>query len=234
MNYVKVIIFLNLLCSFLLLSGCGSSSYYKRYNKPEEKSEKRKAGNRFSSVGDEFEIVTEKKAKEITERTSYNIEEPEFDETPVEDVEVDLERFKRKYKLTEKVDLPLTDRERLLMEIISYLETPYLYGGNNRSGIDCSAFTKNVMKKINVSLPRTARQQYQKGKEISNMDELIYGDLVFFDTRKGIFPGHVGIYIGDELFVHASRSGGVTVSSMQSSYFNKRFISARRIHNFMR
>lgn len=234
MNYGKLILLSILTGSLFLLSGCGSSSYSQRYNKPKEKEEKRKSGNRFSSVGDEFEVVTEKEAEEMTERVSYNVEEPEFDETPVEDVEVDLDLFKRKYKLAEKVGLPLTDRERLLMEIISYLETPYVYGGNNRSGIDCSAFTKNVMRKVNVNLPRTARQQYQKGKEISNMDELLYGDLVFFDTRKGVFPGHVGIYLGDELFVHASRSGGVTVSSMQSSYFNKRFISARRIHKFIR
>lgn len=230
----KYIVLFVLTASLIFLSGCSSSSYHQRYNKPKEKTEKKKKGNRFSSVGDEFEVVTETEAKDIVERTNYNIEEKEFDEEPFEDVEVDLDQFKRNYKLAEKVGLPLTDRERVLMEIISYLETPYQYGGNNRTGIDCSAFTKNVMQKINIKLPRTASQQYQNGKEISNMNELLYGDLVFFDTRKGAFPGHVGIYLGDNLFAHASLSGGVTVSSMQSSYFNKRFISARRIHNFIR
>ena len=218
--------------ALILLSACSSSSYSKRYNKPEQKPEKKSSSNRFTSENDEFEVVTEEEAKRITERTSYNIDENEFDETPVEDVKVDLTSFKKKYKLIDKVGLPLTDRERLTMEIISYLETPYVYGGNNRSGIDCSAFTQNVMSKLSIHLPRTARQQYQEGKEISNMNELNYGDLVFFDTRKSVFPGHVGIYLGENLFVHASRSGGVTVSSLKSSYFNKRFISARRLHSF--
>lgn len=230
----KYILILIIISTLIFLSGCASSTYHKRYNKPEEKTEERRKGNRFSSDNDEFEVVSEEDAKNIVDRTNHNIEEDEFDEKPIEEIKVDLDSFKTKYKLTDKVGLPLTDRERLTMEIISYLETPYVYGGNNRSGIDCSAFTQNVMDKININLPRTARQQYNNGKEISNMNELLYGDLVFFDTRKGVFPGHVGIYLGENLFVHASRSGGVTVSSLQSSYYNNRFISARRMRDFTR
>ena len=232
MTGTRTILIITSLTALIFLSACSSSSYSQRYNKPKAKAEKKASVNRFSSENDEFEVVSEKEAKKITERTSYNVEEKEFDVTPVEDVKVDLSSFKKKYKLTDKVGLPLTDRERLTMEIISYLETPYVYGGNNRSGIDCSAFTQNVMSKLNIHLPRTAKQQYREGKEISNMNELNYGDLVFFDTRKTAFPGHVGIYLGENLFVHASRSGGVTVSSLKSSYFNNRFISARRLHNF--
>lgn len=118
----------------------------------------------------------------------------------------------------------------MLFEIISYLDTPYKYGGETRKGIDCSAFTQKVFSKSsNIELPRTARQQFKEGEDISK-NELSFGDLVFFNTRKGVYPGHVGIYIGEDLFAHASRSKGVTISSLENSYYKARYVGGRRIH----
>ena len=96
-------------------------------------------------------------------------------------------------------------KELMLMEIIRYLNTPYKYGGNSLNGIDCSAFTQNVYKNSwLLNLNRSARDQYQQGIVIENRSELKFGDLVFFNTRRRVKPGHVGIYIGDNLFAHAS------------------------------
>lgn len=122
-----------------------------------------------------------------------------------------------------------TAREKLIMEIIKYLDTPYKYGGSSLNGIDCSAFTQSVYQDaLNVNLNRTARDQFTQGKVVSR-EELEFGDLVFFNTRRRVRPGHVGIYIGDGLFAHASTKGGVMISSLDEDYYSKRFMGARRI-----
>ena len=121
------------------------------------------------------------------------------------------------------LNVPFTEREKILFEVIKYLETPYKYGGNTDKGIDCSAFTKQVYEKsVSVELPRTAREQFNTGEKVSK-DELKFGDLVFFNTRKTNNPGHVGIYLGDNQFVHASKTYGVTVSSLDANYYKKRY-----------
>jgi len=123
-----------------------------------------------------------------------------------------------------------TPKEKMLMEIIKYLNVPYQYGGNSKSGIDCSAFTQNVYKNaISVVLSRSAREQYEQGDVINDVEDLKFGDLVFFNTRENVRPGHVGIYIGDNLFAHASTKKGVTVSSINHSYYQTRFMGGRRI-----
>jgi cell wall-associated NlpC family hydrolase len=110
------------------------------------------------------------------------------------------------------------------------MDTPYKYGGNSNSGIDCSAFTQNVMShSIKLNLPRTAREQYLSGEYVENITELKFGDLVFFDTSKKVYPGHVGIFLGDNLFVHASQSRGVIISAVEEEYYKTRFVGGRRI-----
>jgi len=85
---------------------------------------------------------------------------------------------------------------------------------------------------VSLDLNRTTRDQYNMGKDISEKDELKFGDLVFFDTRRSVKPGHVGIYLGDNLFAHASSSKGVTISSINSSYYENRFMGGRRVSKF--
>ena len=84
---------------------------------------------------------------------------------------------------------------------------------------------------MNVSLPRTAREQYRKWKTFEDRDKLKFGDLVYFNTSRMYYPGHVGIYLGDDLFAHSSSSRGVTVSSLQSSYYIERYVGAKRLQN---
>jgi len=195
----------------LSLFACSSSTIDKRYNKPSEKKNPKDNKSRFTSENDE---------------STYR---SEFDEEPVEDHPVDIDNFIRANKTSSNSSIDLSDREKMMMEIVKYLNTPYQYGGNNKNGIDCSAFTQNVFQKsIRFNLPRTASQQYNNGVKISNLRTLQFGDLVFFNTTKDSFPGHVGIFLGENLFAHASFSNGVTVSSFNSSYFKSRYVGARR------
>ncbi|MBP7742145.1 MAG: C40 family peptidase [Aliarcobacter sp.] len=102
----------------------------------------------------------------------------------------------------------------------------YKLGGESKSGIDCSAFIKKAFEeKLNLEMPRTTTLQSQVGKEI-NKNELEVGDLVFFRTGRS---RHVGIYIEDGNFMHASTSNGVTISNLDNSYFNKNYWKAQRI-----
>jgi len=129
-------------------------------------------------------------------------------------------------------DVPVPDgisREDVMVMIVQYLQTPYKYGGATPQGMDCSAFTRLIYESaINISLPRTTRDQFRVGKKVDKK-HLKFGDLVFFKTRRRKSPSHVGIYVGENLFAHTSRYQGVTISSLESSYYRKRFVGARRV-----
>jgi cell wall-associated NlpC family hydrolase len=121
------------------------------------------------------------------------------------------------------------DQQRMMATIAEWLETPYSYGSDGaEAGIDCSAFTREVFEQAaDITLPRSSAEQAQVGRRVLR-DELKFGDLVFFRTR-GRSISHVGIYLGDDLFAHASSGSGVTISSLDSTYFNKRYAAARRV-----
>lgn len=113
----------------------------------------------------------------------------------------------------------------------SYLGVPYKLGGTTRGGIDCSGFTQNVFKENGVSIPRTTGQQYSTGSAVAKSN-LQQGDLVFFNT-SGRGVSHVGIYIGNNNFIHASTSRGVMVSSINDPYYwGSRYLGAKRVKDF--
>jgi|WetSurMetagenome_2_1015567.scaffolds.fasta_scaffold78018_3 hypothetical protein len=120
------------------------------------------------------------------------------------------------------------DRDRVLLDVVSYLGTPYRHGGVSKEGIDCSGFTSRVYDEtLRLALPRSTTEQFHTGNGVAK-DDLQFGDLVFFNTT-GRVPSHVGIFIEDDLFAHASVTQGVTISSLESTYFKKRFVGARRV-----
>lgn len=120
------------------------------------------------------------------------------------------------------------DQSRLMREISKYMGVPYLLGGTSGEGLDCSGYTMLVYRQaLKKELPRTSQEQAKIGSPV-DLDDLKFGDLVFFNTT-GESASHVGIYLGDDLFAHASVGFGVTISSLQSTYYKSRFEQARRI-----
>jgi len=110
----------------------------------------------------------------------------------------------------------------------TFLGAPYRLGGSTLKGIDCSALVKKIYEIFDIHLPRTVREQFQIGKKVGK-DELEEGDLVFFKTRRSN-NGHVGIYIGNNEFVHASRfNREVKVDNLNTPYFNKCFLKGVRV-----
>lgn len=125
-------------------------------------------------------------------------------------------------------DNPAIDRRKLLTDIMAMMGTRYKRNGNDSTGFDCSGFTLKIFTDaLEIELPRSSRAQYTTGKPVEQ-DSLKFGDLVFFKTRRKI-PSHVGIYVGDGLFAHSSLKNGVTISLLDSKYYRKRYLGARRI-----
>jgi cell wall-associated NlpC family hydrolase len=115
----------------------------------------------------------------------------------------------------------------LMSEIDSWMGTPYQYGGESRSGVDCSGFTQAVYGSVGVEIPRTASQQAAAAQDV-NPGSLDFGDLLFFNT-SGSGISHVGIYIGNGFFAHSSSSQGVVRESLAKEYYATRIVSAGRV-----
>lgn len=146
---------------------------------------------------------------------------------------------------TEKATTPMLRAEKTLREIgskakdtasditsyaLSLIGVDYKFGGNTPDqGLDCSGLIRYVFQQATgISLPRTAREQARVGQSVA-IDKLQPGDLVFFNTRRFQFS-HVGLYIGDNRFIHApSRGGSVEVVSLEQRYWQKAFNGARRV-----
>ncbi len=108
----------------------------------------------------------------------------------------------------------------------------YSWGGTSRGGFDCSGFVQFVFSKHGISLPRTSISQSGMGTKVSKAN-LQTGDLVFFATRGGSRVSHVGIFIGNGNFIHASSGGGrVRIDALSKDYYAKRFVGARRVGKF--
>jgi cell wall-associated NlpC family hydrolase len=133
--------------------------------------------------------------------------------------------YRRSRRSSPEAPAPEADTP-VLRTAYAYRGTPYRFGGTGRNGIDCSGLTSEVYRRQGVSLPHNAAAQFSHGKKVSG-DGLKKGDLVFFGGRR---ISHVGIYVGDNKFVHASSGGGkVRVDSLDSGYYKNRFRGARRV-----
>ncbi|MFT3679365.1 MAG: NlpC/P60 family protein [Ferruginibacter sp.] len=132
-----------------------------------------------------------------------------------------------KYAMMMDMDVEAVNNAKLYTFIEDWWATRYRYGGQDKSGIDCSAFCGKLASEVyGITLDRTARDQYKQCDKVADED-LKEGDLVFFNTRGGV--SHVGMYLGNRFFVHSSTSSGVTISSLDDDYYSKKFISGGRI-----
>jgi cell wall-associated NlpC family hydrolase len=123
--------------------------------------------------------------------------------------------------------------EVVIAKARSYTGTPYKWGGTSSKGMDCSGLLLNSFKAVDIEIPRTSAEQKKTGKKVSRSD-IKKGDLVFFATsKKKRKVTHVGLVTkvqGTKItFIHSSTSKGVTESSLDNSYWNKRYRQARRI-----
>jgi cell wall-associated NlpC family hydrolase len=215
------IYFVLIICG-IFLSGCSatSSRYVRKSDTSETKSDSRYSKNQQKSDPDSvyYDDLSEENDEEL---------EPAPDDESIDLSEV-MTRFSSKKNDNVTVENN-SIRENTLMEIIKYLNTPYKFGGNSKKGIDCSAFTQTIYGNVcDFQLNRSAREQFTQGIAVDKT-ELQFGDLVFFNTRRRVRPGHVGIYIGDNLFAHASSKHGVIVSSLDHQYYTKTYMGARRM-----
>jgi len=212
----KILLFL---IPLLIISACSSSNTV-RFGKKTPDEDTDKSPVRFTSEDDSMIV-------------DLNLDLKDPSVLPSDDPEIEISSLLTTEPKEENIDVPgfdyTTIREKMLMEVIKYLNTPYKYGGNTKDGIDCSAFTQILYRDVfNINLERSARLQFTQGSEVTNGDELKVGDLVFFNTRKRVKPGHVGIYIGDNLFAHASTKKGVTITSLDYDYYSRVYMGARR------
>lgn len=126
-----------------------------------------------------------------------------------------------------------SESKALLAEAEKWMGTPYLYGGNDNNGIDCSGFVLQVYKNaLGIKLPRTSATQHEFCSRIEKA-HLKAGDLVFFATTKEHDRvSHVGMYIGDGKMVHASSSRGVIISSLEEDYYTRYFFGAGKVDQY--
>ena len=187
-------------------------------------------GTRVTTGGDAYE---DREMLDEEDPDRLTMEDEEYLELTDEDMSIDAfyEDF-TEYMRGLHGELHITDNGIdmiVAMEsLMSWLGTRYLFGGTSRSGIDCSAFTRTMYRECGLQLPRTAAMQWDAGGESVEREALQFGDLVFFHTRQAVYVSHVGIYLGNGMFCHASSRNGVTVSSLESNYYSTHFIGARR------
>jgi lipoprotein Spr len=132
-----------------------------------------------------------------------------------------------RYAVLLNIEVEKLTNKKLIEYVHQWWAVPYRIGGNSKEGIDCSAFVQGLTNEaFGISLPRTSREQADFCKEISKQD-LKEGDLVFFASGRSI--SHVGMYISNNKFVHASTSMGVVISDLDEAYWSRRFVKAGRL-----
>ena len=134
-----------------------------------------------------------------------------------------------KYAILMNAPVEELNNEKLISFIDEWYGTKYKLGGEDKNGVDCSAFVQSFMLSLyELNVPRTSKEQYAQSTHIKKI-ELQEGDLVFFHTKgKGKSISHVGVYLRNNKFIHASSSGGVMISDLDDEYFHKRYVASGR------
>lgn len=225
--------YINIFLLLLVLSGCNTVRKMvnkdQSTNKPVTKvysNEKRAFIN-----GIEVTLGTVTTTKHKTTSTSTTAKKKSTSNRSNPPTKAELEKanwLQIKYAIV--MDMPAEELTNIpLLELMDkWWGTRYCIGGSTMNCIDCSAFTQVIMKEVyNIQLPRTSQEQFNIMQPIA-IDELQEGDLVFFNTGgRGI--SHVGIYIQNNKFLHASTSQGVTITDLSDKYWNPKFRGGGRM-----
>lgn len=129
------------------------------------------------------------------------------------------------------MDIDMKDNHKLYLEAADWIGTPYRYGGTTKKGVDCSGLTSAIYRKVyGKKLSRSSEEQRDRDCKKVLKRNLKEGDLVFFHNgKKKRKASHVGIYLKDGKFVHASTSVGVVVSSLNERYYDKHWLQGGRV-----
>jgi cell wall-associated NlpC family hydrolase len=137
-----------------------------------------------------------------------------------------------KTAVTRQTDAPSSRMSALFSDVRQYFGIRYRFGGTTPAGFDCSGFVQFMFSKVfNMQLPRSSKEMSALGIKVGR-SELKPGDLVFFRNGRNRI-NHVGIFIGNNTFIHSSLSRGITRTSLSENYFDKRFATGVRILDFM-
>ncbi len=185
------------------------------------------ASARSSKADEDTEMVGETAA--VSEDTEYIQESSELAENTSESDNAVGEaeyyiRYSKKMGIKPDEDVD----QQLLDEISKWFGSPYRMGGCSKGGVDCSCFVKTIYEDVyGIELKRDSRSMYQRSQRVGKND-LQEGDLIYFKIR-GRRISHVGIYLGNNKFVHSSRKHGVVIDSLNHPYYQKRFVSGGRV-----
>ena len=131
------------------------------------------------------------------------------------------------HSVSRKLHRSLEKKDRLLEQYRRWKGVRYRWGGTDAGGIDCSALTQKIYSSaLHKQLPRTTEEQIKEGNQVT-VSELQPGDLIFFRPKESV--RHVGVYMGNHQFMHASSSQGVTLSSLDNAFWASHFETARRV-----
>ena len=173
----------------------------------------------------EVEETPKKVSKRVYLRNADLFNEKDYEQSLADLTEPDPNQ---QMVLTKDPELNTDNVKMLKTKAYGFLGTRYRFGGNTRNGLDCSAFVQQVFRELDVSLPRSAREQFEVGNRVPHGD-LQKGDLLFFRTYAP-YASHVGIYLGDNKMIHASsRDRRVVVSTINTPYYRSRYLGAKRI-----
>lgn len=169
--------------------------------------------------------ASEKAVRRVVLRNSDLFNEKDYEQSLADLMEPDPNQ---QVVLNSNPELNTDNAKLLKTAAYGFLGTRYRFGGNTRNGLDCSAFVQQVFRELDVTLPRSAREQFEIGSQVPHGD-LRKGDLVFFRTYAP-YASHVGIYLGENKMIHASsRDRKVVVSSINTPYYRSRYLGAKRI-----
>jgi len=175
-----------------------------------------------------------------TNQDNLNIDSTVLDELTFNiQNDVDINSYENQDLSTEALEIEenwvaFTKEDEILETAKEYLGVPYIWAANGPSAFDCSGYTRYIFRKNGITIPRYSGHQANVGLKVA-YDELQKGDLVFFDTSKGFHKrvNHVGIYMGDNQFIHASSAGKrvMITSFSQKKFYKNRFLYGRRLIN---
>ncbi len=144
----------------------------------------------------------------------------------------DYDALQKKYASYLKIQPDQISNIRLYQFIDEWLNTPYLWGGTTKRGVDCSSLIQQLLQDVySITIPRTSVDQFfaQWIDKFGSTQYLSEGDLVFFRTNKEKIVSHVGLYLGNRMFVNSSSSKGVSIANLDDPYWRRMYVGAGRI-----